>query len=97
MILGKVAKPTNFFHVALIAVMLLGMAYCFFFQKSFFGIDEISTQAMMLLVVFLIATEGLFRYVYKFTSLCGRVLNRESGKRSGKNKKHRKKIKISWQ
>lgn len=97
MILGKVAKPTNFFHVALIAVMLLGMAYCFFFQKSFFGINEISTQAMMLLVVFLIATEGLFRYVYKFTSLCGRVLNRESGKRSGKNKKHRKKIKISWQ
>ncbi len=97
MILGKVAKPTNSFHVGLIAVMLLGMAYCFFFQKSFFGINQISTQAMMLLVVFLIATEGLFRYVYKFTSLCGRILDRGGKSRKTKEKKHRKKIKISWQ
>ncbi len=97
MILGKVAKPTNTFHVALISVMLLGMAYCFFFQKSFFGIHEISTQAMMLLVVFLIATEGLFRYIYKFTSLCGKVLHRDGSNRKGKQKKNRKKIKISWQ
>lgn len=68
MILGKVAKPANKFHVALIAVMLAGMAYCIFFQREFFGITSISTQAMMLLIVFLIATEGLFRYVYKFTT-----------------------------
>lgn len=93
MILGKVAKPTNAFHVGLIAVMLLGMGYCLFFQKDFFGINEISTQAMMLLVVFLIATEGLFRYVYKFTSLCGRILQGNPEKR--KNKKGKKRIKIT--
>lgn len=92
MILGKVAKPANLFHTALIAVMLVGMGYCLFFQKDFFGINEISTQAMMLLVVFLIATEGLFRYVYKFTSLCGRVLKGNPEKR--KKKKSKKKIKI---
>lgn len=92
MILGKVAKPANLFHTALIAVMLVGMGYCLFFQKDFFGINEISTQAMMLLVVFLIATEGLFRYVYKFTSLCGRILKGNPEKR--KKKKSKKKIKI---
>lgn len=75
MILAKVAKPDNPLHIALIAVMLAGMAYCVFFQKEFFGISHISTQAMMLLVVFLIATEAVFRYIYKFTSLCGRILN----------------------
>ncbi len=99
MILGKVAKPTNLFHGGLIAVMLLGMVYCLIFQKEFFGINEISTQAMMLLVVFLIATEGLFRYVYKFTSLCGRILKGNPEKRKGRKsrKKDKKRIKITWQ
>lgn len=83
MILEKVAKPTNAFHVSLIGVMLVGMMYCLLFQKDFFSIHEISTQAMMLLVVFLIATEALFRYIYKFTSLCGRVMHL-GGRRRGK-------------
>ena len=96
MILGKVAKPLNALHIGLIAAMLLGMAYCLFFQRSFFGINEISTQAMMLLIVFLIATEGLFRYIYKFTSLCGRILRGNPEKRKSKGKKPRKKIKITW-
>lgn len=80
MILGKVAKPTNKFHVALITVMLAGMAYCIFFQRDFFGITSISTQAMMLLVVFLIATEGLFRYVYKFTTFIASHTRRDKKK-----------------
>ena len=80
MILGKVAKPANTLHISLIVVMIAGMAYCIFFQRDFFGIDVISTQAMMLLVVFLIATEALFRYIYKFTSLCGRAMRAGSRK-----------------
>lgn len=92
MILAKVAKPDTPLHIALIAVMLAGMAYCVFFQQEFFGISQISTQAMMLLVVFLIATEAVFRYIYKFTSLCGRILNHtprrkkegKHGKRGGR-------------
>lgn len=93
MILGKVARPVNAFHTGLIAVMLVGMGYCLFFQKDFFGIDEISTQAMMLLIVFLIATEGLFRYIYKFTSLCGRIIYGNPEKRR-KAKKDKKRIRI---
>lgn len=91
MILGKVAKPTNVFHVGLIVVMLIGMTYCLFFQKEFFGIHEISNQAMMLLVVFLIATEGLFRYVYKFTSLCGRIINGNPDKKKDRRSRRRAK------
>lgn len=75
MILAKVAKPMNKLHIAMIAVMLLGMGYCIFFQKDFFGINHISTQAMMLLIVFLIATEALFRYIYKFVNFCGKICN----------------------
>lgn len=86
LILGRVAKPVNRLHVGLILVMLLGMAYAVFFHGGFFGISGISGQAMMLLVVFLIATEGLFRYIYKFTSLCGKILNHRP--RRKKNRKH---------
>lgn len=81
MILGKVAKPVNGLHITLIGIMLCGMAYCIFFQPEFFGINSISTQAMMLLVVFLIATEGLFRYIYKITGLFGKIKLKRKGKR----------------
>jgi cation-transporting ATPase E len=81
MILAKVATPMNRLHAGLIIVMLAGMVYCLFFKREFFGINAISGQALMLLIVFLIATEGLFRYIYKFTNLCGRILNGGSRKR----------------
>ena len=84
MILAKVAQPPNKLHVTLIAVMLLGMAYCLFFVKDFFGIEPISTQAAMLLVVFLIATEALFRYIYKFTNLCGKLLRKVPRRKKSK-------------
>lgn len=87
MILGKVAKPTNKFHVGLVAVMILGMGYCVFFKPEMFGINSISTQAAMLLVVFLIATEGLFRYVYKFTGLFARLGKSERRERKAKRRK----------
>lgn len=80
MILQKVAQPVNKLHVILISVMLAGMAYCILFQPAFFGINSISTQAMMLLVVFLIATESLFRYIYKITNFLGRVRITKEGK-----------------
>ena len=87
MILGKVAKPANGIHIALITVMVLGMAFCTIFMPDLFGINSISGQAAMLLVVFLIATEALFRYIYKFTSLCGRILNRRPRRKKEKQTK----------
>ena len=88
MILGKVAKPTNGLHIALITVCVAGMGYCVFFMPEMFGINSISTQAAMLLVVFLIATEAVFRYVYKFIGLFSMIgSSRKKKHHRGKNKR----------
>ena len=84
MILAKVVKPANGFHVGLIAVCVAGMGYCIFFMPEMFGINSISTQAAMLLAVFLIATEAVFRYVYKLVGLFSLA-----GSRRGKKQKRR--------
>ena len=46
------------------------------------GISSISMQAAMLLVVFLIATEAVFRYIYKFVGLFANI--------GGKKRRRRK-------
>lgn len=86
MILGKIARPFNTLHIALIAVMVGGMAFCVFFMPDMFGINSISGQAAMLLAVFLIATEALFRYIYKFTSLCGRIMSHAPRRKKAEQK-----------
>ena len=63
MILAKVLSPASKLHVALIAAMVIGMGYCVLFMPEMFGISSISMQAAMLLVVFLIATEAVIRYI----------------------------------
>lgn len=82
MILSKVLKPTNRIHTALIAAMIVGMGYCIVFMPEMFGISSISMQAAMLLVVFLIATEAVFRYIYKFLEVIGRIGKKGRKKRS---------------
>lgn len=69
MILSKVAVPANKIHVTLICAMVIGMGYCVFFKPSLFGIDAISVEAAMLLTIFLIATEALFRYIHKIVAV----------------------------
>ena len=63
--LGKVAVPMNKLHGIMIGLLIAGMAACVIFMPRLFGIEAITMEAAMLLVVFLIATEGLFRYVHK--------------------------------
>lgn len=62
--LTKVAVPHNKFHVAMIGAVVLGMAFCVIFIPDMFGISGITTRATMLLAVFLIATEAVFRYMH---------------------------------
>ena len=91
--LTKVAVPMNRLHVAMIAALIAGMAYCVVFMPQLFDIDAITTKAAMLLVVFLIATEGLFRYVHKlvggFTALRKKRRN-ISERRQAKKRQQRK-------
>lgn len=74
MILIKVCETPTRIHVALVISMLIGIGYCIIFKSSLFGIDGITTQATMLLIVFLIATEALFRYIQAFVALMGKLI-----------------------
>lgn len=67
--LTKVAIPHNKLHVGMILVLIAGMMACVFFTPGIFGIESITMEAAMLLGLFLVATEGLFRYVYKLAEL----------------------------
>ena len=92
MILAKVAVPPNKIHITLITIMVLGMAYCVFFKPELFGIDMISSEAAMLLIVFLMATEALFRYIHGIIAAGSAVATKtRTVKEKQTRKKHLKK------
>lgn len=97
--LGKVAVPPNKLHIGMIALLIAGMAYCVIFMPQLFDIDAITLKAAMLLVVFLIATEGLFRYVHKGVGLAAAFSEhrqtRKEEKRAAKVKKRRARAKAA--
>ena len=91
LILIRVAQPPNKLHVGLVCAMLAGFAYAVLFHADLFGISSLSWEAVMLLIVFLIATEAIFRYFYKATEFIGAKFNMGSGKKSGRRYRRRKK------
>ena len=90
--LTKVAAPLNKFHKAMIAALIVGMALCIIFIPHLFGITGITTKALMLLVVFLIATEAVFRYIHKVAGagsyVHGRHLAKKEEKRRDRRRRH---------
>ena len=90
--LTKVAVPMNKFHIAMIALLVAGMAFCVIFMPEVFGITGITTRAMMLLIVFIIATEAVFRYVHKAASagsyLRGQQIAKKEAKRVERRRRH---------
>jgi len=82
--LGKVATPPNKLHMGMLSVLIAGMAACIIFMPGLFGIESITMEASMLLGVFLIATEGLFRYVHK---IIGKIVYAGDQRRDRKEQK----------
>ena len=78
LILARVAQPMNRLHLGMMIVMVAGFFYAIIFHNELFGIAPMNWQCALLLIVFLIATEALFRYFYKFTTFIGENLNREA-------------------
>ena len=76
LILARVAQPMNRTHTIMMCVMVGGFFYTILFHNELFGISPMNGQCVLLLIVFLIATEALFRYFYKFTSFLGMVLTK---------------------
>lgn len=66
MILYRIAKPMNRFHIVLISVVIAGWLFCMFYLPGFFGITGISRQCAMLMCVFALITEPVLRYLSIF-------------------------------
>ena len=77
----------NKFHGIMIGILIAGMLLCTVYMPELFGIDGITLKAAMLLGVFLIATEGLFRYIHKFFGGLGTI---SGGVRRRKEEKKRR-------
>ena len=99
--LGKVAVPPNKLHIGMMVALILGMAYCVIFMPQLFDIDAITMKAAMLLVVFLIATEGLFRYVHKGIGIMANISeqrqNKKEAKREAKVRRRKKRAAVRAQ
>ena len=77
MILARVAQPMTKTHLIMMIVMVCGFFYAIIFHNTLFGISSMTWQTVLLLIVFLIATQAVFRYFYKFTTFVGKLLTAE--------------------
>lgn len=66
MILYRISKPLNILRLCVIITMVIGLGVSILFFHRLFGITSVSVQCAMLLVVFTIVTEPLFRYLTFF-------------------------------
>lgn len=66
MILYRISKPLNILRLCVLIAMVIGLGVSILFFHDLFGITSVSVQCAMLLVVFTIVTEPLFRYLTLF-------------------------------
>ncbi|MDD5935540.1 MAG: cation-translocating P-type ATPase [Clostridiales bacterium] len=71
MILYSISKPLNRWRRTIFITMMVGLLFCSTAMSHLFSITDISTKSTMLLVVFAIASEAVFRYATILTQkLC---------------------------
>lgn len=63
MILYHIAKPMTTPHAILIAAMVIGWLFCMLFFSELFAITTITGKCAMLMIVFAVITEPVFRYL----------------------------------
>ncbi len=63
MILYKISKPQTRLSVIVLICCIIGLAFSSTVLRSLFYMSKMSTECIMLAVVFAIATESLFRYL----------------------------------
>ena len=67
MILIKISRPLNRYRIGVIIICIVGLVICVFSMSTLFSMKLISTQCVMLFVLFAIATEPLMRYLTKIS------------------------------
>ena len=70
MILYKISAPMNKIRAAILAGCAVGLIFCSIFLNDLFAITGMTTECVMLFVVFAIATEPVLRYL---TLLVGKL------------------------
>lgn len=70
MILYKISAPMNKIRAAILGVCIAGLVFCSIFLKDLFAITGMTTECVMLFVVFAIVTEPVLRYL---TILVGKM------------------------
>ena len=73
MVLYRIAQPMTKGHVLLIIAMIAGWLFCMLYVSHLFSITSISRQCAMLLVIFAIITEPVFRYLSMFTEFIRKI------------------------
>lgn len=63
MILYRISVPMNRWRWIIFCSMIAGMIFCRYFMSDLFAMSDISIQCTMLLSVFTIASEPIFRYL----------------------------------
>lgn len=63
MILYHIANPMTTPHAILIAAMVIGWLFCMLFFSELFAITTITGKCAMLMIVFAVITEPVFRYL----------------------------------
>ena len=63
MILYHIAKPMTTPHAILIAAMVIGWLFCMLFFSELFAITAVTGKCAMLMIVFAVTTEPVFRYL----------------------------------
>lgn len=66
MILYKISAPLNKIRAAILGGCIAGLLFCSIFLNSLFAITGMTTECVMLFVVFAIATEPVLRYLTLF-------------------------------
>lgn len=70
MILYKISEPMNKIRAGILSGCIVGLLFCSIYLKDLFAITHMTTECVMLFVVFAIATEPVLRYL---TVLIGKI------------------------
>lgn len=70
MLLYKISAPMNRMRVAVIVLCIAGLLFCSIYLNQLFAMSGMSTQCIMLFLVFSIATESVFRFLYIVVEKC---------------------------
>ncbi len=68
LILFNISRPMNRWRWIVMVSMTVGLGFCSLFMRDLFQINDISPRCTMLLVLFVIASEPVFRYLGQIIS-----------------------------